>query len=250
MSTSSLENSILIYCDGACSGNPGPGGWGSIVASPTDERVWELGGGAARTTNNQMELTAATEALRSVQNLQGPVVLYTDSVYVIRGITQWVFGWMRNGWRTSEGKEVLNKENWQELFAVVSKRKKSDAITWRYVRGHTGNPGNERCDEIAVSYSKGVAVRLFSGRSRDYGHSIFALPPDVPIPDTKGQKGEKKAAHSYLSLLGGTPMRHGSWADCERRVKGQPGARFKKAASAQDEVEILRSWGVDPARLK
>lgn len=242
-------SSIVIYCDGACSGNPGPGGWGSIVATPSGQ-VYELGGGHPRTTNNQMEITAATEALRQIEHTPGPVVVYTDSVYVIRGITQWIWGWIRNGWKTADGKEVLNREHWQELSSVVAKRKKSDAIQWKYVRGHTGNPGNERCDQIAVAFSKGQRAQLFSGVLEKYGPDIYNLPPDQPIPESNFKSGPKPSAHSYLSLLGGTPMRHANWADCERRVKGQPGAKFKKATSPENEIEILRSWGVNPTLLK
>jgi ribonuclease HI len=246
---SDLNDKILIYCDGACSGNPGPGGWGSIVATP-DGEVRELGGGNPRTTNNQMELTAAAEALLLVDGVESEVLIYTDSVYVIRGITQWIWGWMRNGWKTAEGQDVSNRDVWQRLAAVVGKRRKPFGIQWRHVRGHSGFPGNERCDEIAVAYSKGVSPRLYRGPASTYGHSIFALPPDLPLPEMRNKSGEKKSAFSYLSLLGGTPMRHANWPDCERRVKGQPGAKFKKAMSADDEIAILRSWGVDPGRLK
>jgi ribonuclease HI len=247
--SSPLDDKILIYCDGACSGNPGPGGWGAIVATP-DGQVRELGGSSPRTTNNQMELTAAAEALISVEKFESEVILYTDSVYVIRGITQWIWGWMKKGWKTAEGKEVINQEIWQRLGSIAGKRKKPFQINWRHVRGHAGHPGNERCDEIAVAYSKGATPRLYRGSASEYGHSIFALPPDNPLPDMRNKAGEKKSAFSYLSLLGGTPMRHSNWPECERRVNGQPGAKFKKAMSADDEVEILRSWGVDPGRLK
>jgi ribonuclease HI len=249
---SSLHDSqpIVIFSDGACSGNPGPGGWGSIIITP-DDHVQELGGGNPQTTNNQMEMTAALEALRFVENIPGEVIVYTDSVYVIRGITQWIWGWIRNGWRTSSGGEVQNQDIWQALAAIVAKRKKPNQITWKYIRGHTGNAGNERCDEIAVAYSKRSPIQLYKGTADLYLFSRFDLPPDQPIPETKPrQAGSTSKAHSYVSLLGSTPMRHSTWAECERRVKGQPGAKFKKAQSADDESTILRSWGVDPKSLK
>jgi ribonuclease HI len=239
----------IIYCDGACSGNPGPGGWGSIVLTP-DLDVIELGGGSPSTTNNQMEIRAAIEALRAISDISGPVTVYTDSVYVIRGITQWIWGWIRNGWRTAEGKDVTNREYWQELSSVVSKRKKADAISWKYVRGHTGIPGNERCDEIAVAFSKEKRIALYRGIISGYPFDLLELPIEEPVPENKFVKGPKPVAHSYLSLLGGTTLRHKTWPDCERRVKGQPGAKFKKAMSADEEVEILRSWGVDPKSVK
>ena len=249
MEQMNLGQTIVVYCDGACSGNPGPGGWGSIVATP-DGHVRELGGGNRKTTNNQMELQAATEALRYLGSTPGEVVLYTDSVYVINGITKWIWGWMRRDWKTAEGKDVLNKEYWQALSSAVGHRKKAGPIQWKYVRGHTGNPGNERCDQIAVAFSKGLGTRLYDGSLLQYDVAVYDFPPDQPIPDRTGQKTEKVAAFSYVSLLGGTPMRHSTWAECERRVKGQPGAKFKKATSSSDEAAILKSWGVDPKLLK
>ncbi len=243
------DNISLVYCDGACSGNPGPGGWGSIVCFP-DGDVRELGGGNPSTTNNQMELMGATEALHALAEIPGPVWLYTDSVYVIRGITQWIWGWQRNGWKTSDGKEVLNKDFWIDLSKVVSKRKKADAVVWRYSRGHTGIPGNERCDEIAVAFSQGRRVSLYNGPRENYPFDVTELPKEESIPESKFQKGPKPVAHSYLSLLGATALRHKNWPDCERRVKGQPGAKFKKAMTADEEATILKGWGVDPKTLK
>lgn len=246
---SATFNETIVFCDGACSGNPGPGGWGTIVAT-MDGHVRELGGGNPQTTNNQMEMRAALEALLFLAGKPGDVAIHTDSVYVIRGITQWIWGWMRNGWRTGEGKDVSNRELWQALAGAVADRKKLGRLDWRYVRGHTGIPGNERCDEIAVQFAARRTPHLYDGPLLGYGIAIFDLPANTGLPEMKDRKGEKKAAHSYLSLLGGTPMRHATWADCERRVKGQPGAKFKKAQSAEDENVILNSWGVDPARLK
>jgi ribonuclease HI len=243
-----FRDTILIYTDGACSGNPGRGGWGSIVVTP-DGHVRELGGGPYQTTNNQMEMLAVTEALKAVHGKPGPVVVCTDSVYVIRGITQWIWGWMRNGWKTADGGDVSNKEYWQDLSAVVGQRKGRDKIRWRHVRGHSGIPGNERCDEIAVRFSQGQPIHLYDGPLLRYDVPVYDLPEDGPLPEGSSKK-EKKPAYSYLSLIGGIPMRHSNWPDCERRVKGQPGAKFKKATSAEDERAILRSWGVDPASIK
>lgn len=245
--TNDLFKSILIYTDGACSGNPGPGGWGVIVVRP-DGRVRELGGAESMTTNNQMEVYGTIAALREVRDDDGPVLLCTDSTYVIRGITQWIWGWQKRGWKTAEGGDVVNRELWQELAREVRARQDRGKITWRYVRGHIGVPGNERVDRIAVEFSKGARVRLFSGSLLNYSVAVHDLPPEEALPEPK-PKQEKKAAYSYLSLLGGTPMRHATWPECERRVKGQPGAKFKKATSAEDEVAILKSWGIDPSRL-
>ncbi|MGA7935193.1 MAG: ribonuclease HI [Kovacikia sp.] len=138
-----------IYTDGACSGNPGPGGWGTVVYF-TDGSVHEMGGFDPQTTNNRMEMQAAIEALRYLKDSgqTEPIELYTDSEYVKNGITQWIKGWKKKGWKTSTGKPVLNPELWQQLDALNSPQ-----VQWRYVRGHSGDRGNDRCDEIARSFS-------------------------------------------------------------------------------------------------
>jgi ribonuclease HI len=229
---------ILIFCDGACSGNPGPGGWGAIVSTPGGE-VWELGGGARSTTNNQMELTAATEALTSIASLPGEVVLFTDSVYVIKGITQWIWGWKRNGWKSAEGNDVANREYWEKLLSAASPRGK--ALAWKYVPGHSGVPGNERADTIAVSFAKGTPTALYRGAQLGYRVDLNTV-TDVSALPKKSTKGQRKA-YSYLSLVGQIAMRHSTWAECEARVKGQSGAKFKKVASQEEESEVLQSWG-------
>jgi ribonuclease HI len=240
-------DSIVVFTDGAAKGNPGPGGWGAIIATP-EGRVKELGGRSPMTTNNKMELTGAIAALEHLQGVPGPLQIYTDSTYVIQGITQWIFGWRRKGWRTAEGGEVLNREYWEQLSALVAARG-SSPIKWHYVRGHVGIPGNERVDEIADTLARQENVTLYDGPLTGYGHAIFDLPDDTSVParsDRSGNSSKNKApAHSYLSLVDGELMRHTTWADCERRVKGRSGARFKKATSAADEAEILRGWGVN-----
>jgi hypothetical protein len=130
----------------------------------------------------------------------------------------------------------------------LTKSKKGE-IEWRYVRGHTGIKGNERCDEIAVLLREGKYVDLYEGPLKNYFYDISELPKNEPLPEMK-PKGEKAKPYSYLSLIGNIPMRHKDWADCERRVKGQSGAKFKKAMSFDDESEILASWGIDPSLLK
>ncbi|MEO0646410.1 MAG: ribonuclease HI, partial [Cyanobacteria bacterium J06650_10] len=155
-----------IYTDGACSGNPGPGGWGTRIEF-ADGQVHELGGRDAATTNNRMEMQAAIAALDFLnktdiqKDSNAPVTLHTDSEYVKNGITKWIKGWKRKGWKTSAGKPVLNKDLWQQLDEL-SQALNSDQLTveWRYVRGHTGNPGNERCDEIARAYSHSQPISL------------------------------------------------------------------------------------------
>ena len=135
---------ITIYTDGACSGNPGPGGWGAILIS--GEHRKELFGGERETTNNRMELMAAIEALGALKR-PSQVVLHTDSTYVKDGITKWIHGWRRNGWRTAAKKPVKNAELWQRLDEATKRHE----IEWRWVKGHAGHPENERADELARS---------------------------------------------------------------------------------------------------
>ena len=137
-----MSERVIIHTDGACSGNPGPGGWGAVLQY--GGTVKELKGGAPLTTNNQMELTAAIEALTA---LKRPVTveLHTDSVYVKDGLTKWIHGWKRNGWRTKDKKPVKNVELWQALDAAVARH----TIEWHWVKGHAGHPENERADQLA-----------------------------------------------------------------------------------------------------
>ncbi len=136
------SKSVDIFTDGACSGNPGPGGWGVILRHGDTER--ELSGGAAETTNNRMELTAAIEALEALKR-PCAVRIYTDSVYVKDGITKWITGWKRNGWKTAAKKPVKNVDLWQRLDAALG----DHDIAWNWVKGHAGHPENERADELA-----------------------------------------------------------------------------------------------------
>jgi ribonuclease HI len=136
------SNRVTIYTDGACSGNPGPGGWGAILRFGEHEK--ELSGGAAETTNNRMELTAAIEALNALKR-PCAVDLYTDSTYVRSGITEWLDGWKRKNWRTAAKKPVKNAELWQALDEA---RLRHD-VSWHWVKGHAGHPENERADELA-----------------------------------------------------------------------------------------------------
>ncbi|MGD1953053.1 MAG: ribonuclease HI [Leptolyngbyaceae cyanobacterium] len=152
-----------IYTDGACSGNPGPGGWGTVIYF-ADGQLQELGGHEAGTTNNRMEMQAAIAALQFLehQDYIGPVELHTDSKYLIQGITQWLKGWKRKGWKTSAGKAVLNKDLWVELDELTQRlaNVQNIEIDWRYVKGHAGNVGNERCDQIARAYSHQQPIQL------------------------------------------------------------------------------------------
>jgi ribonuclease HI len=153
-----------LYGDGACKGNPGTGGWGA-VAYFTDGSVAELGGREPATTNNRMEMQAAIEAMkffvRSGQTT--PCTLYTDSEYVIKGVTSWIKGWKSRGWKTAAGKPVLNQDLWEtldELSGTIRLQAKGKPLKWEHVKGHAGNVGNERCDVIASSFAQGKPVSL------------------------------------------------------------------------------------------
>ena len=136
------DERVVIYTDGACKGNPGPGGWGAWLRWGGHEK--ELFGGDPATTNNRMELTAVIESLALLKR-RTAVALYTDSEYVKNGITRWIHNWKQRGWRTADNKPVKNIELWQRLDALVS----AHDVQWHWVRGHTGDPGNERADALA-----------------------------------------------------------------------------------------------------
>ena len=137
-----MINKVEIFTDGACKGNPGPGGWGAILRYGTTEK--EIYGASKNTTNNIMELTAVIESLK---NLKKPceLIITTDSKYVKNGITEWIHNWKKNGWRTAAKKEVKNKELWIELDSLIH----IHSITWDWVKGHSGHPDNERADLLA-----------------------------------------------------------------------------------------------------
>ncbi|WP_017670119.1 ribonuclease HI [Blastomonas sp. AAP53] len=141
---------VEIFTDGACKGNPGPGGWGAIIRYGKHEK--ELSGGEPDTTNNRMEMTAA---IRALEMLIEPcnVVLYTDSTYVKDGITKWVAGWQRNGWKTASKKPVRNADLWHELIGAVARHQ----VDWRWVKGHAGHPENERADQLASAAAMAVS---------------------------------------------------------------------------------------------
>ena len=138
-------NSVVIYTDGACKGNPGPGGWGVLLRSP-DGSEKELFGGELGTTNNRMEMMAVIQALAALKR-PCAVVLHLDSQYVLKGITEWLVGWKAKGWKTAAKQPVKNVDLWQQLDQLVSTS--GHTIDWRWVKGHAGDPGNERADALA-----------------------------------------------------------------------------------------------------
>jgi ribonuclease HI len=236
---------IRIITDGACRGNPGPGGWAALIirsdhTGQTDQtdQVEEIGGYEPETTNNRMELRAAIEGLRRVPT-NAEVVIVTDSRYVMRGMTEWLAGWQRRGWQTSTGTPVRNRDLWQTLADLVGQR-----ATWQHVYGHTGDPYNERANDLAQAYAAGKRPP--------------PAPPELAAPvagstarSPTGQQalGQQVAAsrparRTYLSLVHGDLARHSTWDDCRMRVHGVSGARYKKCTSPEEEIATVTAWGL------
>ncbi|MBI4155976.1 MAG: ribonuclease HI [Candidatus Zambryskibacteria bacterium] len=220
----------IIFSDGAARGNPGPGGWGAIILTP--DTAIELGGRETHTTNNRMELLAVISALESVRSHE-EITIHTDSAYVINGITRWVKGWQKNKWKTSKKEEVLNKDLWQRLLKTT----KHKIIHWKLIKGHSGTPGNERCDVIATGFADQNPPVLYNGSRSRYGISISIS----AIPNSKKAK-PKTRAYSYVSMVNGEIKIHKTWDECKARVHGVSGARYKKSVSPANEEEIIREF--------
>ncbi len=251
-------NSTIIFTDGSSRGNPGSGGWGSVVIG--NGEIVELGGTEKNTTNNKMELSAVINGLQkaseacgkvrqgaksfgsSRKTAEGPqVTIYTDSSYVINGITKWIHGWKRNGWKTKTKDDVLNKDLWMNLDEVLNTVGARN-VTWKYVGGHVGIAGNERCDVIATSFADGEKIKLYNGPLSDYSiKNILDISNDkVKAKAKKSSSSRSNAkAYSYVSNIGGEIKIHHTWAECEKRVKGAKGARYKKSLNAMNEAEII-----------
>lgn len=221
---------ITIFTDGSSRGNPGPGGWGAIIL--TSDKAIEFGGRVEQTTNNRMELTAVISALENTP-LNEETTIQTDSAYVINGITRWVKGWKKNNWKTSTKEDVFNKDLWESLDELVTHRN----IEWKLIKGHSGNPGNERCDVIATSFADKSPIVLYNGSRSRYGIdiSISALPP------AKKPKSKSKA-YSYVSMVNGKIETHKTWDECKARVSGVSGAKYKKTISPKDEEDIIEEF--------
>lgn len=222
----------IIFCDGSSRGNPGRGGYG-VVVKEENERVFELGSGEKMTTNNRMELMAAISALKTCTKVDD-INIFTDSKYLVDGITKWVKNWKRNGWKKADKSDVLNKELWEELDSVTEGKK----IEWVHVDGHAGVPGNERCDEIATSFADGIDVDLFDGPADSY-HINLDIRKSSEILNSKNKNSK---VFSYVSFVDGKFQRHTNWFDCEKVVKGKKNARFKKTYSEEDEKRIMEEW--------
>ncbi len=227
-------NEVIVYCDGSAIGNPGPGGWGTVILEQGKNGiVTELGDSATHTTNNRMELTAAIRGLDALSQ-KSKVTIKTDSQYVIRGITGWVFGWERNGWQTTQKKEVLNKDLWEELLRVSKKH----TTTWEHVRAHQGIALNERVDMIANGFAGKEKVTLFQGNEMEYTEFLKGMPKARAVSSSSSKKGK---AYAYVSLVSGVVASHATWAECEARVKGEK-SKYKKVFSKEEETALIAEW--------
>ena len=186
---------IEAATDGACSGNPGPGGWGGLIIFD-DKSELEIGGSEQNTTNNRMELTAAIKTLEKLKNykLKENFILRTDSKYVIEGYTKWIINWKRNGWKTSSGKSVQNLDLWQKIDQL-----RINGLVMEYVKGHSGDKQNDRVDKIATNYSKGISL---IGNSKESESSVDFLEKNAPTEIqelfSRNELIQKFAENKYL----------------------------------------------------
>ncbi len=228
---------VIIYTDGGCSGNPGPGGWGTIIVR--EGHFEELGGHAPDTTNNRMEMLAAIEGLKQV-NPPDTVRVVSDSKYLVDGATKWIWGWRKKGWKKSDGKEVLNLDLWLEIDTLLGKLK----INWEHVKGHAGHPENERCDDIAQGFAQGETPELKKGDGSwiDRSSTVKAAKKSKARKVATGSKGEKYEKPLYLSIVNGDIREHSVWSECEARIKGVKNSRCKKVTSKGEHIAAIASW--------
>ncbi len=233
-----MNKTLTIFSDGAAKGNPGRGGFGVVITDGNE--VIELGGHKARTTNNEMELTAVVEALKHIGTKKVSVEIYTDSKYVVEGATGWIFGWIKNGWQTKAKTDVANKELWQELATLLQKTD----VTWHKIPGHSGLVGNERADVIASTFAEKGKFDLYKDSVEKYGHDLSNTTYDEVKKQgrSEARKRQSQKAHSYISRVDGVILVHQTWAECEKRVKGVKSARFKKSFSPSDEAAIIADF--------
>ncbi|MBI2475787.1 MAG: hypothetical protein HYV67_00910 [Candidatus Taylorbacteria bacterium] len=257
------ESKVIIFTDGSSRGNPGPGGYAAVIILPQNNdggnpkheirnpkqaevkeiggRDKEIGGREEHTTNNRMELQAAIKALSylSKVNSQMSIVIYSDSSYLIKGITKWFFGWQKNSWQTATKKEVENRDLWEKLLNSTIYR----TIEWEQVGGHVGLAGNERCDEIATAFADGQKPILYHGPLSKYPIknvlNLYDISYKKQQAKSESRARQKAKPYSYVSQVDGVVQTHKTWAECEARVKGKSGAKYQKVLSPEEEAEII-----------
>lgn len=247
------KNEITIYTDGSSLGNPGPGGWGSVLVFP-EGKVIELGGREKESTNNRMEMTAAIKALEEISKRKPKakkVKVHTDSSYLLNGITMWVYAWQKNNWKTKTKEEVLNRDLWEELFRLDFSLKTKYEVIWEKVSGHSGVHLNERCDAIATSFAGNNTTILFVGNLKNYeklfgpirqAQGVFPKKEEKQKTTKKNNKG--KIAYAYVSAVAGKVHSDKTWVECEKRVKGKSGAKYKKVFSKEEETDLIALWSL------
>jgi len=236
-----------FYADGACLGNPGPGGWG-VVATLGSHEVLEAAGHSPHTTNNQMELEAILQGMTfslthlssnsALKKSKPTLIVLTDSKYAVQGINQWLHNWSRNGWVTQEGRPIANLTEWKRLHALLPDVRTMFTLEMRLVPGHQGILGNERADKLATEYARGSQIPLFSGTKEAFEKKFGGK---LEIAEA-GIKKLKVPAY-YLSYVNGKISRHKTWPECEAEVKGKAGAKYKKVFSESEEADLLKQWG-------
>ena len=234
------SESIILYTDGASRGNPGPGGWGTIIMG--GQKVIELAGAQDPATNNQMELEAVIQGLGYIQKEYGviQVELHADSRYVLNGIEKWLDGWVKKGWVTMAKKPVENRGQWEELLALRDFFGKHLKLT--KVDGHSGHVYNDRCDELAVQAALRQKPQLFSGTPTQYQTQLMQHPPKSETKKSSSSSTNKGTAYSYVSIVDGVVHADKDWATCEKRVKGAKGAKYKKVFSKAEETELIQDY--------
>jgi ribonuclease HI len=244
---------IIVFTDGSSRGNPGPGGYGAVIIYSDDGKVAEQGGHSAMTTNNRMEMTAAIDALVYLRDEEAEITIYTDSAYLLNGITKWIYGWEKNGWKTATKSDVENVDLWKEL--VDTSRRARGTIVWKKIDGHSGVAGNERADVIATDYADGKRVLLFKGARETYekmqGKNFLNLLGQKKKSITNSamagnvilsKKKKDLPPYSYVSMIGGVAHADKTWGECEKRVKGTKGAKYKKVFSKEEEQTLIQEW--------
>jgi len=235
---------LIIFTDGAARKNPGPGGWGAVLVQTELSEVVELGGNKPHTTNNEMELTAIVSALSYAVNTTAAIHIYTDSSYVIKGITQWIHGWKANNWQTQAKQDVSHRAIWEQLDELVTSISQQGSIMWHHVPGHAGVPGNERADTIATMLADGNNPQLYRGNIVGYGHENITDVSMIQAARQEKQKASSGKAFAYLSVVDGLLEKHDDWASCQKRVHGKK-ALYRKALSPEHAQEIIQSWKND-----
>jgi ribonuclease HI len=215
------QQTIQIYTDGACKSNPGPGGWGAIILVP-DHPPHKINGGEKRTTNNQMELLAVINALNSINNKNDQIILYTDSKYVMEGITNWLDKWKQNNWKTSLNTPVKNKSLWKQLEASME----SLNIQWKWVKGHAGNQWNEVADQLARSAVPSIDTKVEKEKI------VEKLPTDDP-----------NTIHIFTAIAFSSKKKEGTWAAYLRYKTHTKSISGKVENASSNQIHICSAIG-------